>query len=99
MNLPSCVGKVVRVRWLDVVEDSSSSGDIATLDPERDKFAKQDTHGVLLGIRDGWAYVATTKPAQPSKDQTEDYSVITINLALIRRVDVVGRWERVSLKT
>ena len=72
MNLAACKGKLVRVRWRDVVEDSRSPSDPVLIRQGNREWAMSDTYGVLLEADADDVFVATTLGA------TETLSLIHI---------------------
>jgi len=98
MRLDACKGKLVRVLWRDIVEDSSAPANLAAFREANKDFARAWTTGVLIDVDKADVFVATTLGVSPEDTSREGNSVIQIPRAVVERVYVLKHGRQVSLR-
>ena len=98
MRLDACKGKLVRVLWRDIVEDSDAPLTAAAFREKHKTFALAWTHGVLVDVDAKSLFIATTLGVSPEDRTEEGNSVIEIARAVVERVYVLKHGRQVSLR-
>ena len=98
MRLDASKGKLVRVRWRDVIEDSRSPADPVLIRQSNREWALSDTYGVLLEADADDVFVATTLGATEDDVSEKGNSVIQIPRGLVVKAYLLKHDREVSLK-
>ena len=98
MKLDACKGKLVRVLWRDIVEDSSAPANAAAFRETHHDFARSWTTGVLVDVDRKDLFIATTLGVSEEDASEKGNSVILIPRALVERAYVLKHGRQVSLR-
>ena len=98
MNLTACTGKLVRILWRDIVEDSDAPLDPAEFRRKHRDFSRSWTTGVLIAIDKDDAFVATTLGVDASDTSEKGNSVIPIPRALVVKAYLLKHGKELSTK-
>jgi len=98
VRLDKCKGKVVRIRWRDVVEDPHASADAGAIRKANLQWSLSDTYGALLEADEQDVFVATTLGVCKTDASEKGNSVIQIPRALVVKAYLLKHDKEVSLK-
>ena len=98
MRLDACKGRLVRVKWRDIVEDPCSSGNLAAFRETHRDFARSWTTGVLIDVDGADLFIATTLGVSVEDASEKGNSVIQIPRALVEKVYLLKHARQVSLR-
>ena len=98
MKLTACKGQLVRIRWRDIVEDSSTSADVDAIRKSNLRWALSDTYGVLLEADAEDVFVATTLGVVQTDVSEKGNSVIQIPRALVVKAYLLKHGKEASPK-
>jgi len=98
MKLDACKGKLVRVLWRDIVEDSSAPANAAAFRETHRDFSRSWTTGMLVDVDRKDLFIATTLGVSEEDASEKGNSVILIPRALVERVYLLKCSRQVSLR-
>jgi len=98
MRLDACKGKLVRVKWRDIIEDVYAPGTAAAFRETHKEFARSWTTGVLIDVDDADLFIATTMGVSVTDAEEKGNSVIQIPRALVERAYLLKHGRQVSLR-
>ena len=98
MTLTSCRGRLVRIRWRDIVEDSNATANVNAIRESNRTWSLSDTYGVLLEADDEDVFVATTLGVDKTDASEKGNSVIQIPRALVVKAYLLKHDREVSAK-
>ena len=98
MKLDACKGKLVRVKWRDIIEDPRAPATAAAFREAHKEFARSWTTGVLIDADRADLFIATTMGVSVTDVEEKGNSVIQIPRALVEKVYLLKHAGQVSLR-
>jgi hypothetical protein len=98
LRLEECTGKLVRIRWRDIVERTSSSLDVEELREEHKDWACSWTTGVLIHVDAVDIFIATTLGVTETDASEKGNSVMQIPRAVVERAYLLKCARQVTVR-